>query len=357
MSVDTSHREVAHASEAFFWRLPNGESLPLIVSPRDRTTPTHELVAAHGHTIRGWLDDFGAVLLREFTVGGPEEFERVARAIEPELGDSYLGTSPRERLTRHVFTASELPGHYPIPQHHEMSFLAHPPRTLFFFALSPNEGQGGQTPLADGRAIWRSLDPAVKDRFSRRGLMIVRRYSSPDRRRSVDPWQLKSWDAMFETRDRAEVERRAAAEGLEVSWSRDGSLTLTSHHRATRVDPRTGDVVWFNHSQVFHPSAAAGELARAADRLGDVRLAALAVGVRALVATRRLLGHPMPMDVRYDDGSAIPDSDMEKVRAAIWENLVALRWRQDDILVVDNRRVTHGRLPYRGPRTIAVAWA
>jgi hypothetical protein len=63
------------------------------------------------------------------------------------------------------------------------------------------------------------------------------------------------------------------------------------------------------------------------------------------------------MDVRYDDGSAIPDSDMEKVRAAIWENLVALRWRQDDILVVDNRRVTHGRLPYRGPRTIAVAWA
>ena len=47
----------------------------------------------------------------------------------------------------------------------------------------------------------------------------------------------------------------------------------------------------------------------------------------------------------------------EAVRDAIWQNLSVTPWLESDILVIDNHAVGHGRLPYRGRRNIAVAWA
>ena len=91
----------------------------------------------------------------------------------------YLGTSPRDALTPYVFSASELPGYYPIAQHCEMRFLKKPPRRLFFCCLRPNDGPGGETPLCDFRKVARDLAPAVLDRFERRGVRIIRNYCGP----------------------------------------------------------------------------------------------------------------------------------------------------------------------------------
>ena len=63
------------------------------------------------------LLEHGALLFRGFSVPDPASFERVSRTIAPDLKNDYLGTSPRDAVTPYVFTASELPGHYPIPQH------------------------------------------------------------------------------------------------------------------------------------------------------------------------------------------------------------------------------------------------
>ena len=59
----------------------------------------------------------------------------------------------------------------------------------------------------------------------------------------------------------------------------------------------------------------------------------------------------------YGDGSPISGADLDAVRDAIWKNLVVNRWRLGDVLVLDNAAVSHGRMPYAGPRVIAAAWA
>ena len=59
----------------------------------------------------------------------------------------------------------------------------------------------------------------------------------------------------------------------------------------------------------------------------------------------------------FGDGTPIADADMEAVRDAVWKNLVFPRWRRGDVLAIDNRAVAHGRMPYRGPRHVVVAWA
>ena len=63
------------------------------------------------------------------------------------------------------------------------------------------------------------------------------------------------------------------------------------------------------------------------------------------------------MHCTYADGREIPDADMEHVRDVIWRHMVVVPWRCGDIVAIDNHSVAHGRLPYRGPRQIAVCWA
>ncbi len=305
------------------------------------------------------LTEHGALLFRGFAVDGPAAFERICRAVDPDLQNDYLGTSPRDALTPYVFTASELPGHYPIPQHAEMTFLPEPPRRLFFCGLRPNDGPGGETPLADFRAVYRDLDPDVRARWVARGLRIVRNYGGPEGQGRRDPRQLKRWDQMFGTTDRAEIERICVTHAFTPRWRDDGRLQLVSTQPAARPHPTTGEPVWFNHAHVFHASAGPGEYARIATRMGAWPWRGWQVAATALGVWQRLGADPedAAMHVTFGDGGAIPAGDFEAVRDAIWKNMVFPRWERGDVTAIDNRAVAHGRMPYTGERLVAVCWA
>ena len=296
----------------------------------------------------GRVDIHGAVLFRGFSIDTPEQFEAAARSIDPELKNDYLGTSPRDALTEYVFSASELPPWYPIPQHCEMSFLPQPPRKLFFCCLTAPQGPGGETPVADFRGVYRDLDPAVREKFERLGVRNVRNYEGTAR--SWDPWKLKRWDEMFHTTDRARVEQICALHALVPEWRENGKLRLTNVQPAVRV--HRGEKVWFNHAQVFHPSAAPGEYRRIAARLG-LKFRVLGATAQAMLFAQRERG----MDCTFGDGSPISAAEMERVRDAIWKNLVTFRWQKGDVLAIDNFAVSHGRMPYSGARRVAVCWA
>ena len=334
--------------------------LQLVIRPRSERSAAWiaQWLQSRAQWVGAQLAEHGAILLRGFAVADAAAFESIARAIAPELKNDYLGTSPRNALTSHVFSASELPPHYPIPQHCEMSFTAHPPDRLFFCALAPNTSPGGETPLVDFARVAADLDPAVRARFEARGVRNIRNYAAPGSRRR-DLWQLKPWDDMFGTTDRAVVEARCRDNGFEWQWGEGGALRLLGTQPAIVAHPTTGTPVWFNHTQVFHLSAAADELRRVGQRPGQLRSAVLARIVALVTAVKARTTDPeaLPMHCTYGDGSPIPDADMNAVRDAIWANLVAYRWQRGDVVAIDNRRVAHGRMPYRGDRKIAVAWA
>ncbi len=62
-------------------------------------------------------------------------------------------------------------------------------------------------------------------------------------------------------------------------------------------------------------------------------------------------------DCTFADGTDIPDADMEAIREAVWRHMVVFPWQRGDIVAIDNYAVSHGRLPYQGPRQVAVCWA
>lgn len=340
--------------------LEPSRTLPLLVTPAGH--PSVDALEAwlldERNAVAGRLREAGALLFRGFAVHEAPAFERVARAIDPALQSEYLGTSPRDALTPYVFTASELPGHYPIPQHAEMTFLPRPPRRIFFCALGPNEGPGGETPLADLRTVYRDLDPDLRARWEARGVRIVRNYGGPEGKERWNPRQLKRWDEIFGTTDPAAIEATCRAHEMEPTWLPDGRLRIVSTQPATRPHPETGEPAWYNHAHVFHGSAGPQEYRRIAGRLGAWPWRgwqAVARAVRWWEGRGSL--EDAAMHVTFGDGGAIPDADFEAIRDALWKHMVFPRWERGDVVAIDNASVSHGRMPYRGPRLVAVAWA
>ncbi|NRA00805.1 MAG: TauD/TfdA family dioxygenase [Myxococcales bacterium] len=335
-------------------------ALPLIIEPIDDPDPGRlsSWLTDNESWVQNRLTEYGALLFRGFAVEGAADFEGVARSVDADLKKEYLGTSPRDALSEYVFSASELPGYYPIPQHCEMSFIKHPPRRVFFCCLTEPAEASGETPLVDFRRVVQDLDPDVLNRFVERGLRIVRNYAGPDKR-GVDLWQLKGWHEMFLTRDRAAVEARCKEEGFEVQWTDGDGLRLVHEQPATRNHPVTGEVVWYNHLTTFHLSAAPGEYRHIFKLRPSAKHWALWQFSRGMVALKQLKGRSdeHAMHVTHADGSEIPDADVEAVRDAVWRHMVISPWRRRDVLAIDNHSVSHGRLPYASEREIAVCWA
>lgn len=343
--------EIAGAQSA------NGKSIRVVEGHGASLATLKAWISAERESIEAEWVRHGALRLRGFDVHGPEAFEQVALALEPDLKNDYLGTSPRNAKSRYAFSASELPPFYPISQHSEMSFLPSAPRKLFFHCTVAPE-QDGETPTVDWRAVWRDLPSEMRERFTQRGVRYLRNYDGPESPKTKDLWQLKRWDELFSSSDRTVVEQKAAEQGLACEWLPEGRLRLVNVRPATRVHPVTGETVWFNHTQVFHVAAAALEYHRIRRHQRTLRSAFFDALTTSLTALKQVLKAPeqQPMHTTYGDGGEIALADVRTLVDTIWKHLVIEPWRVGDILAIDNRSTGHGRLPFKGPREVLVAW-
>jgi alpha-ketoglutarate-dependent taurine dioxygenase len=157
--------------------------------------------------LRGRLLEAGALLLRGLPALEPEEFAGFVREFaRGRLLDYAGGASPRVRLGAGVYTSTEYPRTVSLSLHNELSYTYRRPSLLFFHCVTPAE-TGGETPLADSRAILKKIDPRVVRRFKERGVRYVR--NLPGRAGTG-----YSWREAFETEDRSEVEAYCRAGGV-----------------------------------------------------------------------------------------------------------------------------------------------
>lgn len=318
-----------------------------------------QLINDSADKYRGELVKSGALMFRGFNLRTPEDFEEVALALEPGLQNNYAGTSPRNSRTKFVHSASELPGHYPIMQHCEMSFLPTAPRYLFFFCyVEPQDG--GETPVCDFRKVYEQMNPQIRDEFEKRGVKLIRNYTGPKTKARTDMYQLKRWDELFKTTDHKTVEEECAKNDIHPTWMEDDRLRLVNTRPSIQAHPETNEKVWFNHLQVFHREAAAIEYKHIHKRRGDFFSLRYMVALNTITFFKRLFKKPedeaMHMVFADNDGQ-IPKSYVEHVEQLIWDNLEAEPWRLGDVMMIDNFSTSHGRLPYKGPRDILVAWS
>jgi alpha-ketoglutarate-dependent taurine dioxygenase len=266
-----------------------------------------------------------AIVFRDFGVT-PETLDPVLDGALPNRLAYVQGNTPRTKVGDNVYTSTEYPAEYSISMHNELSYAHAWPARLMFFCQQAAQ-TGGATPVIDGVRWLESLDPKIREAFAdgvcyRQNLHGGRGFG-------------KSWQETFETDDKAAAEDHLAQAGAVWEWRPDGSLRVSQLRPSTIQHPVTGEEVWFNQSDQWHPAS-----------LGEDTAAALA---------QILPEEDLPQYVTFADGSPIPDEYVIQIRDRGLEEAVDVDWRAGDLLLIDNILVGHGRRPFTGPRRVLVA--
>lgn len=341
----------------------NSQQLPLIIEPNGNGKSGQELVQWINSNRETFIQKFhqhGGVLFRGFDIDTPKLFEDLAVTVDPKLENDYYGTSPRLPVkgTKYIFTASELPGYYPIAQHCEMTYVKHPPISIFFYChIEPT--YGGESPICNFRKVYAELNPKIREEFDTKGVMTVRNYSGIENKGLPKLFELKKWNEIFNTTDKAEVEKQCRAQEMEFEWMPNGNLRLIHRSPATVTHPLSKEKVWFNHLQVFHPHGADTEYAHIHAHQKRFKTFVWKNFLAVLVKLKQLTTSPInqSMNVLFGDGTSVPDSYVEHIQEVIWKNMVILPWQKNDVMAIDNFSTSHGRLPYEGEREILVCWS
>ncbi|MCI0600966.1 MAG: TauD/TfdA family dioxygenase [Beijerinckiaceae bacterium] len=310
-----------------FGVLPESGKLPFVIEAQAGGLQLSEWVKGRRAELEELATRHGAILMRGFAVAGVADFEACVESMCGGALEYRFRASPRTEAGHHVYTATDYPSDQSIFPHNEHSYSPVCPNYLIFYSESP-AADGGETPVGDNRDITRRIDPAVKDRFRRRGIMYVRNYGSG--------FGLP-WPTVFQTEDRADVERYCDSLGIAWEWKPGERLCTRQTGPAMIRHPRSGEEVWFNHATFFHVTTLPAVMK-------DVLLAEFAED-------------DLPTQTYYGDGGPIEPEVLEHLRSVYRDALCEFKWRTNDVLLVDNILTVHGRNPFRGSRRVLVAMA
>src|SRR5262249_36638869 len=130
---------------------------------------------------------------------------------------------------------------------------------------------GGETWLAGNKAVYRAIDPAVRQRFlERRGRYARTFHGESPLWGAVARGQKGGlgWSQAFATTDPRQVQPRGAQMGAGARWLPSGRLVLETVRPAAIQHPDTGELAWFNSAHLFrHSVRSLGPLKYALSRL------------------------------------------------------------------------------------------
>ena len=200
---------------------------------------------------------------------------------------------------------------FPIPLHGEMYYQKERPDTLWFFCKQAPEAFG-QTTIADGQQIFEALPLRSKELLRSSKLRYVRDLSAED------------WPTTFQTNDLDELRKICEEGNAKLTVRLDNSIQIEFTCSAL-VNGRNGREIFINNLISvwrFEQETRAG--------------------VNESVLGKDISQRP-PLSVRLEDGAEPPEwliTDIEKASDALTADVA---WQNGDVLVLDNRRMLHGR--------------
>jgi len=319
--------------------LPAAGAPPLFIH-HDGSLPDAEEFIAWSRARRGLFDKlilrYGGVVLRGFPIASAEEFDRFANLF-PIYEHGYAGgMAPRRHVTGDVLESTYLTEGFKLSLHSEMAYMnSFPPRIAFFCQRASSVG--GETIIGSLAELTRRIPPALRDKIARHKVRVVRNYApcgASQELETIEDTNQIGWDEAFETEDPAEVERLCGTLGLALEWNEDGSLTLFDLVEPFTAHPKTGERVYRSSLHTDITSERQG-MSATRDRL---------------IARQK---HPSGSFL--DTGEKLAREEAECIHRIQEDIEISWKWRDGDLMILDNLQVAHGRNPFSGPRQVHVA--
>ena len=304
--VETSHIEADHAG-------------PIEFRPKVAGVDLAKWATENRDAIEANLMRRGAILFRGFGMASSDAFEAFARIFSTALFTEN-GEHPRESLGGSVHTPVFFPPERKLLWHNENTFDRTWPGTIWFCSIRPAD-EGGEMSLVDSRQVFDRVPARTRARFLETGVMYVRNYNVGLGR---------TWQNVFSTDSKAEVERQCIARGMSFEWREGDRLRTSCVRPAAILHPKTGEPAWTNQAQHWHPAC-----------LDEKTRQSMALLFAADV---------LPRSCFYGDGSPIEDATIQEIVQVYAELERCVAWQAGDVLMVDNILTAHGRQPFKGQR-------
>jgi len=270
----------------------------------------------------------GALKFQGVKISSVNDFQQIVNGISDYFLNYVDGNSPRTKLSGNVYTSTEYDKSQRITMHNELSYSAAWPNKLYFSCLIPAES-GGETLLADSRLILQLMNPAIVAEIKAKGICYIRNLHGGA---GMGP----SWQDTFETNEKARVEAYCKANNTTYEWRPNNALRVKQFSKGIISHRQTGEPVWFNQIDQFHPSHLGSELYEILQSIYEDP-------------------DEFPLNVQFGDGTPISDSLVKEIMETIDRAVVAPQWNTNEFLVVDNELAAHGRNPYTGERKVLVS--
>lgn len=297
--------------------------IPLVIEAQIEGIDLKYWIEHNKQPIEANIEKYGAVLFRGFHLI-LNEFSTISKILIGELMDYLEGATPRRKKGDRVYSSTEYPETQNIDLHNELSSAQTFPKRIAFFCHAPAK-IGGETPIADVHTVFNNIPEAVKDTFNKKGWMLVRNYGKE--------FGL-AWQQSFQTSNKSFVETYCKQNSVEYEWHSDDLLTTRQVRSAIIEHPSNGLPMWFNHAMFWHESRLEPNLLQ--------------------MLLKEYGKEGLPFSTYFGDGSDIPYEAVDCILAAYNKSCVEFSWKNNDLLLLDNIRMSHGRRPFSGPREIYV---
>ncbi|TYP74345.1 TauD/TfdA family dioxygenase [Aquimarina intermedia] len=304
------------------------QGLPILIELDNFSVPRFiEYYNTNKENIEKILSKRGAIKFSGIAIDSLHSFQEATNGISDNFLDYIDGNSPRTKLQGKVYTSTEYESSQKITMHNELSYSSKWPKKLYFSCIEPSI-TGGETLLADCRTIVQNMNPSIIEEIESRGITYIRNLHSGQ---GMGP----SWKDTFETEDKNEVEQYCLTAHIKYEWLNDDSLRLYQNSKGIIKHHITGEKVWFNQIDQFHPSH---------------------LGTEVFETLQLLYESPKeyPMYVTFGDGKEIHEQMISEIIESIEKETLYPVWQKNELLILDNELVCHGRNSYTGNRLILV---
>jgi len=221
--------------------------------------------------------------------------------------------------------------------------------------------------LTDFQAVWDTLKATPGfEKFSAANVKYIRNMDDCGSRAGIDPLVQKCWQKMFASR--TDATQKCIEEKFECFWdsqNRLRRLTISNLQPFVRKHPVTSSEVWFNHINVLHKDSMAYDYQRTATIWAGFQglwPLLLSVYYRALFGSLSLFKDETALGSTavMEDGELLTAADFLAMKKAIYKSSIQNAYETNDIVLVDNLRIGHGREIYLGTkesRSIYTAWS
>lgn len=273
------------------------------------------------------LHKYGALLFRGFNIDHISHFRLIATSLGLSLSNYQGGDSPRDKINKDIYTSTNYPAHLSISLHNELSFSSFYPHYLLFYCKIP-PSEGGETPIANGRAIINNLSKNLITTFKEKKIKYIMNLHD-----GFGPG--KSWKECFETDVTSQIEKILTLKNAYYKWGDNySSLRIEEIVDPIIRHPITNEEVFFSQADQWHPSNLDEE-------------------------TYHALKECMNEDdfyhnCKFGDDSEIPIEYLNEIRQRVAAHKINFLWEENDLMLIDNILTLHGRNPYKGNRKVYV---